>query len=445
MLEFPELLDFPDKLMCLLDSSIINSKRYIVLDGGRGSGKTQSIARLILYLAEKHTLRIVGAREQQNSIEDSVYAVFRDLILKYDLNFDIKKSRITHKESGSEIFFKGMREQGAVNIKGLENVDIVFFDEGQQVSQSTLNILLPTIRKNKAKLFFALNRYVRNDPVMQLVGREDTLHIHIDYFENKHCTEALKNEARECKERNIKDYNHVWLGQPLTTTSDYLFNFDKLAKAALVKSHGEPIKMQSVMSVDLSSGGGDLCCATHVKRISNTTWDLAEEVCWEDPDTDVSTGKIVEMYGDWRPDILIVDASGAGYPVFVTLSKTIGNIIGFLGGSNDKCEDPTCLNNRYQAYLDLKYLTDQEWIRITSQYMIKDLETIKKVYSASGKIRLKTKQEQRKEGVDSQDRGDSLSMAAFAIKHFLGKVNFQELDRPQGMRTLKRITGRKKR
>ena len=172
---------------------------------------------------------------------------------------------------------------------------------------------------------------------------------------------------------------------------------------------------------------------------------MAEEVCWEDPDTDVSTGKIVEMYGDWRPDILIVDASGAGYPVFVTLSKTISNIIGFLGGSNDKCEDPTCLNNRYQAYLDLKYLTDQEWIRITSQYMIKDLETIKKVYSASGKIRLKTKQEQRKEGVDSQDRGDSLSMAAFAIKHFLGKVNFQELDRPQGMRTLKRITGRKKR
>jgi hypothetical protein len=77
--------------------------------------------------------------------------------------------------------------------------------------------------------------------------------------------------------------------------------------------------------------------------------------------------------------------------------------------------------------------------------MIKDLETIKKVYSASGKIRLKTKQEQRKEGIDSQDRSDSLSMAVFAAVNYLGKVSFAEVAKPIGMRTLKRITGRKKR
>ena len=445
MLEFPELLDFPDKLMCLLDSSLINSKRYIVLDGGRGSGKTQSIARLILYLAEKHTIRIVGAREQQNSIENSVYAVFRDLILKYDLNFDIKKSRIAHKASGSEIFFKGMREQGAVNIKGLENVDVVFFDEGQQVSQSTLNILLPTIRKNKAKLFFALNRYVRNDPVMQLVGREDTLHIHIDYFENKHCTDALKNEARECEEKNIKEYNHIWLGQPLATTTEYLFNFDKLAKCKDIEPFGEPLIKHKVMGVDFASGGGDLCVASLIERISNTHWKLKDQIVWDNPDTDESVGKGIFLYGDWRPDIFICDADGLGYPMFITLSKTINNIIGFKGGSNDKCIDPFSQNNRFQAYSDLKYWIDQEWLQIKCQYTIKELETIQKKYNVSGKMLLRSKQDQRSDGIPSQDRADSLAMAVHAAIHYLGKVSFSEVAKPIGMRTLKRITGRKKR
>jgi hypothetical protein len=128
--------------------------------------------------------------------------------------------------------------------------------------------------------------------------------------------------------------------------------------------------------------------------------------------------------------------------MFVTLSKTIDNIIGFDGAQTDKCQNPTIGNNRYQAYSDLKTWTDQEWLRVDSEYTIKELETIKKKYKASGKMYLVSKEEQKKEGTDSQDRGDSLAMAVFAAVHFLGKVDFTKQERPIGMR-VSRVNKRK--
>ncbi len=438
----PELLDFPDKLKCILDPEVFNKYRIFIFEGGRGSGKTQTVARFILYLCEKIKLKVVGAREQQNSIEDSVYTVFKDLIFNHRLFFDIKKAYIRSIKNDSNIVFKGMREQGAVNIKGMENVDIVWFDEAQAITQTTLDILLPTVRKNDAKLFFTLNRFIRTDPVMSLVGRDDCLHIHIDYFENKFCTEALKVEAAECKARDPKKYKHIWLGEPLETTTEYLFNFNKLAKLPTNKPFGDLFINQSVMSVDLAAGGGDLCVASLGNRTSNVHWKLMNQVAWDNPDTDESVGKIVNLYGEWKPDILIVDAGGMGYPIFCSLSKTIKNIIGFDGSKTDKV-DNVAGNNRAQAYFDLKEFVDQEWIECSSQYTNKELETIKKIYQKNGKIYIQSKIDMKKDNIDSPDRADSLAMLVFAIVHYLGRTDFREQEDPIGMR-VRRKSGRKK-
>ena len=143
MIECPSFLNLPPKLMCLLDPEVIAKYKFFIIEGGRGSAKTQSIARLLLYWAEKLMLRIIAGREQQNSIEDSVYAVFVDLIRKNDLFFDTPKNKITHKKSGSTIGFKGLREHGVVNIKGLEGTDIFWGEEAQSFAKASLNILIP--------------------------------------------------------------------------------------------------------------------------------------------------------------------------------------------------------------------------------------------------------------------------------------------------------------
>ena len=434
-MELPLLLDVPKVFLPLIYE--INNYRYFVIEGGRNSCKSHTVARWILYLAEFKKLRIICGREIQKSIEDSVFALLSDLIREYNLFFDIKKSTIAHKETGSTIRFIGLREQGATNLKSLEGCDILWVEEAQSITKFSLDILIPTIRKTKAKLFFTMNRYIRTDPVYKiLVGRKDTLHIKANYkdIESKYISNNVLIEAEECKKRNIKDYNHIWLGQPLTTTSDYLFNMDKLDKVNSIQPFGDLIKRQKVMGVDFASGGGDLCVAKLIERTSNVHWEETNQEAWDNPDTDESVGKVISLFGQWNPDILVCDAGGLGYPMFISLSKIIHNIIGFDGAKNDKVSDPMALNNRFQAYSDLKYWIDKEWIRITCQHTKRELETIKKKYGRNGKIRLLTKEEQRKEGTQSQDRADALAMAVFGAVHYLGKVDFSTVDKPIGMR-----------
>jgi len=146
----PEILKIPNKLKPIITE--FDSYRYFLLEGGRGGGKSQSIGRFILYLCEHYSLRIVCGRETQNSINESVYSLLVDLIRANNLAFNVFSTKIVHKISGTTINFRGFREQGAFNIQGLEGVDIVWIDEAQAITKQTLDVLIPTIRKDKAKI-----------------------------------------------------------------------------------------------------------------------------------------------------------------------------------------------------------------------------------------------------------------------------------------------------
>ena len=110
-LDIPDLLDFPDKLLPLITE--FNKYKYFLIDGGRVSAKSQSVGRLLLDVGEKN-----------------------------------KSKNLDHMSSGSSIIFKGFREQGKLNIKGLEGVDILWIDEAQGITKPTLQVIIPTIRKS---------------------------------------------------------------------------------------------------------------------------------------------------------------------------------------------------------------------------------------------------------------------------------------------------------
>ena len=161
MITLPAILDVPDKLIPVIND--LNKYSYFLVDGGRGSGKSHTTARLILYLADKYNLRVFCGREIQASIDDSVYTLFCDLIRANNLDFNISATKISHRTKNSPIGFHGFREQGSVNIKGLEGVDILWIDEAQAITKNTLDIVIPTIRKNTSKVFFTMNRFIKDD------------------------------------------------------------------------------------------------------------------------------------------------------------------------------------------------------------------------------------------------------------------------------------------
>ena len=73
-------VEFPYKLSCLFEKS-----RYKCLFGGRGGSKSWGVARALLILGAKNSLRILCAREFQTSLKDSVHKLLSDQILALDL------------------------------------------------------------------------------------------------------------------------------------------------------------------------------------------------------------------------------------------------------------------------------------------------------------------------------------------------------------------------
>ena len=70
MIELPEILNIPDKLIPVITN--INNYNYFLIEGGRGGGKSQSIARIILWLAEQKNVRSVNKQLAKNrKIKDS--------------------------------------------------------------------------------------------------------------------------------------------------------------------------------------------------------------------------------------------------------------------------------------------------------------------------------------------------------------------------------------
>ena len=76
-----KVVEWPEKLQCLFWPKVNDLPvRYRVLYGGRGGAKSWGIARALVILAAKRTLRVLCARELQNSIRDSVHKVLCDQI-----------------------------------------------------------------------------------------------------------------------------------------------------------------------------------------------------------------------------------------------------------------------------------------------------------------------------------------------------------------------------
>lgn len=418
MLRLPEILNLPPKLLPFVLN--LGKYRYYLADGGRGSGKSQGFARLILYVCEKRKVRVCCGRETQNSIEDSVYRLLVDLINQFGLNFDVFSNKIVHRETGSEIIFRGFRENGVENTKGMEGFDIVWIDEAQLLSKRTIDVVIPTIRKPKSVIWFSMNRFVRNDPVFEFcLSRPNCLHVHIDYFENPFCTQELIDEANICRQLNEKDYRHIWLGEPMEQASDYLFNSAKLEKMAKIEPFGDMFLPQRVMGIDFAAQGSDLSVATVLDRVSQTQWKVTVQEHWSEPDAMVSTGKIVNLLGQYRPTAAALDVGGMGYVVFNRLQE-LGVRINPFNGAEQQGVPAEYGNTRAWGYYTLNEYINNEWIIMDSPATEKELLDIRFKYKSNGERLIVSKDEMRKQGIHSPDRADSLMMAVFCIKRFIG-------------------------
>lgn len=202
--------------------------RYKVLYGGRGSGKSWSIARALLILASKSSLRILCTREIQKSLADSVYKLLTDQIEPLGLGHLFTSTINSIKSAnGSEFIFAGLQDHTVESIKSFEGCDICWIEEAHSVSQHSWDILLPTIRKTGSEVWISFNPSLDSDPVykMFIANKPDNAVIEeMNYRDNPFWNDVLEQERlRFQRDRPEDDYNNIWEGKCRSAVSGAIY------------------------------------------------------------------------------------------------------------------------------------------------------------------------------------------------------------------------------
>jgi len=209
---------------------LLEPARYKGAHGGRGSGKSHFFAEM---LVEDHILhpglRSVCVREVQKSLEQSAMRLISDKIekLKVSSYFDVRKYEI-ESVGGGIIIFQGMQNHTKESIKSLEGFDRAWVEEAQAISQSSLDMLRPTIREPGSELWFSWNPRFENDPVEKLLRSADNpppsgIIVESNYEHNPWFPDVLREEMEWDRRRDPDKFAHVWRGQHQRNTEARVF------------------------------------------------------------------------------------------------------------------------------------------------------------------------------------------------------------------------------
>lgn len=206
-------LDTPRWMYPLLEPA-----RYKGVYGGRGSGKSHAFAELMIERCATQKTHCVCVREVQQSLAQSVKKLLELKISALGVGhlFEIQYEKIIGK-NGSLIIFQGMASTTAESIKSLEGFDIAWVEEAQSLSQRSLDLLRPTIRKEGSELWFSWNPDKATDPIDAFL-RAETLPsgavvVQANYRDNPWLPNVLLDELSYDQRRDPDKFAHVWLGE----------------------------------------------------------------------------------------------------------------------------------------------------------------------------------------------------------------------------------------
>jgi phage terminase large subunit len=198
---------------------MLQPARYKGLHGGRGSGKSHFFAEMLVEEATiRPGLRAVCVREVQKSLKQSVKLLVEDKIRSMGVShlFEVFEAEI-RTPGGGVIIFQGMQNHTADSIKSLEGFDIAWCEEAQSLSQRSLDLLRPTIRKPGSELWFSWNPNSPQDPIDVLLRGDHppsgAVVIEINWNDNPWLPDELRDEQEDDKRRDPDKWAHVWGGQ----------------------------------------------------------------------------------------------------------------------------------------------------------------------------------------------------------------------------------------
>jgi phage terminase large subunit len=197
-------------------------KRYNLVYGGRGSGKSFSVAQFFIIMALcKQFFRGVLMREVLGDIRLSQFQEIKDLITDYGLQdaFQIKENTmefICHK-TGNKIISKGFKKSAGnqtAKVKSIKDPTHIWIEEGDEISEDDFTKADTSIRTTKTDHVAIIITFNPEDEDHWInkkffkSNREDTLIIHSTYRDNiENLQEAFIEALLRLKEEDPYYYD----------------------------------------------------------------------------------------------------------------------------------------------------------------------------------------------------------------------------------------------
>jgi phage terminase large subunit len=224
---------------------IYSKSRYFIISGGRASGKSYSVASFLLMLTFEKGHKILFTRYTMSSAHISIIPEFLQKIELLDISehFDITKTSIINKLTGSEILFRGMKTSSGIqtaNLKSIEGITTWVLDEAEELIDENIfdKIDLSIRTKNNqnrvivimnpaTKEHFIYQRFFQDlgvQPGVNYVGEKAT-YIHTSYLDNlENINQSILSQIEYLQETNPSRFQHIMMGSWLDKAEGVVFN-----------------------------------------------------------------------------------------------------------------------------------------------------------------------------------------------------------------------------
>ena len=195
---------------------LLEPHRYKVFYGGRGGAKSQTFAIVLLLMGMQRPIRVLCAREIQNSIKDSVKRLLDDEIDRLGMGdfYSSVETEIRGK-NGTLFVFYGLKNMSS--LKSMKGLTHCWVEEAESISERSLDILRPTVREEGSEIWFSFNPENVHSPIWQnfIINRPaDALVKKVTWRDNPWFPDVLEEERRSCKASDPNKYDWIWEGNP---------------------------------------------------------------------------------------------------------------------------------------------------------------------------------------------------------------------------------------
>ena len=286
--------------------------RFIVLTGGRSSGKSWTAAQIILLRGLLAPTRILCAREFQSSMRQSVLPLLADLNRSMNLGYRTARNFMVH-ANGTRIDFHGLSDSTgtARSIRSAHEYQLVHVEEAQFLSEGSWKTLEPTIRAEGSQILATMNPRFRTDPLYALAhsGLESVRHVHTTFEDNSLLSETALASIKDFKRLWPSAFAHEYLGELADDDGTARVLTVGAIDAAFAQYDDVAAPAETHAGWDVADTGADLNAlvvrcgprVVHAERWSGKGKTLA-----------ASTARVIASCREHGVDALFVDAGGPG-------------------------------------------------------------------------------------------------------------------------------------